>query len=282
MGVIFREEKHNKKLCDEYIKFLRGLFKSGSVSDCIDLVYMTGIYPIKRYTDKSILSMFTEYNMLDADILTPYFGFTKSEVKELCCKYNRNFKEIKRWYDGYKLNNIELFNPKSVVEAVMRNKCSDYWTKTSSIEAITDYMNYDNGELKDIIAAMMTGEKVGVNVSKFQNDLTKVNSRDAALTVLIHLGYLAYDEVTKSCYIPNYEISLEFENALQDLHWDLIYEPINRSLKMYDETLKGNTDYINQVFDLNNQDFASVLNKNKEDIIKCNYYNLILFNKTLL
>ena len=51
---------------------------------------------------------------------------------------------------------------------------------------------------------------------------------------------------------------------------------------MYDETLKGNTDYINQVFDLNNQDFASVLNKNKEDIIKCNYYNLILFNKTLL
>ena len=116
----------------------------------------------------------------------------------------------------------------------------------------------------------------------FENDLTKIYSEDSALTVLIHLGYLAYDEETKSCYIPNYEISLEFENALQDLHWDLIYEPINRSLKMYDETLKGNTDYINQVFDLNNQDFASVLNKNKEDIIKCNYYNLILFNKTLL
>ena len=48
--VIFREEEHNYQLCDEYIKFLRGLFKSRSVSNCIDLVYMTGILPIRRYS----------------------------------------------------------------------------------------------------------------------------------------------------------------------------------------------------------------------------------------
>ena len=265
--VIFREEEHNKKLCDEYIGFLRSLFKSSGVSNCFDLVYMTGILPIKRYSTQSTLNMFKEYNMLDADALTPYFGFTEEETKKLCSKYDRDFKKIKRWYDGYKLNNIEIYNPNSVVEAVISGKCSDYWTQTSSIEAVTNYMNYDNGELKDLITKMLAGEKVAVNVKLFQNNLTRVNSRDAALTVLIHLGYLAYDEKTKSCYIPNYEISLEFENALQDLHWDLIYAPIKRSLKMYDETLKGNTDYINQVFDLNHKDFASVVNKNKGDIL---------------
>ena len=149
----------------------------------------------------------------------------------MCSKYNRDFSEIKEWYDGYKLNGIELYNPKSVVDSLLKNKCGDYWTKTSSIEAVTDYMNYDNGELKDTIETMMSGEKVPVNVSKFQNNLTKVNSRDAALTVLIHLGYLAYDELTKSCYIPNYEISLEFENALEELKWDEIYNPISNSKK---------------------------------------------------
>ncbi len=265
--VIFREQEHNKELCDEYIEFLRNLFKSGDISECIDLVYMTGILPIKRYSTQSTLNMFAEYNMINPNGLETYIGFTEKETKDLCSKYNRDFSEIKRWYDGYKLNNVELYNPKSVVEAVITGKCSDYWTQTSSIEAVTDYMNYDNGELRDLITKMMAGEKVSLNVKLFQNDLTCVNSFDAALTVLIHLGYLAYDEETKSCYIPNYEISLEFENALQDLHWDLIYEPIKRSLKMYDETLKGNTDYINQVFDLNHKDFASVLNKNKEDIL---------------
>ena len=276
--VIFREEEHNYQLCDEYIKFLRGLFKSRSVSNCIDLVYMTGILPIRRYSTQSTLNMFTEYNMIDGDTLAPFFGFTEKEVKELCSKYNRDFSEIKEWYDGYRLNGVELYNPKSVVDSLLKNKCGDYWTKTSSIEAVTDYMNYDNGELKDSIAMMIAGDKIPLNVSEFQNDLTKVNSRDAALTVLIHLGYLAYDELTKSCYIPNYEISLEFENALKELDWEEIYNPIFNSKKLYEETLKGNTEYINQIFDLNHKSLAGPFNKNKEDILGINtlisYYSI--------
>ena len=265
--VIFREEEYNNKLCDEYTMFLRDLFKSSDATACIDLVYMTGIFPIRRYSTQSTLNMFTEYNMIDGDTLAPFFGFTENEVKELCSKYNRDFSEIKEWHDGYKLNGIELYNPKSVVDSLLKNKCGDYWTKTSSIEAITDYMNYDNGELKDTIETMMSGEKVPVNVSKFQNNLTKVNSRDAALTVLIHLGYLAYDEPSASCYIPNYEISLEFENALEELKRDEIYNSISNSKKLYDETLKGNTEYINQIFDLNHKSLAGPFNKNKEDVL---------------
>ncbi len=265
--VIYREQENNAKLCDEYTEFLRILFKSSEVSNCIDLVYMTGILPIKRYSTQSTLNMFDEYNMLDADCLTPYFGFTEDEVINLCNKYNRNFDEIKTWYNGYKLNNISLYNPKSVVEAIRKNKCSDYWTQTSAIEAVTDYMNYDNGELKDIICQMLVGNKVDVNVSRFSNDLTKVNSIDAALTVLIHLGYLAYDNNEKKCYIPNYEIRLEFLNALQELNWSDLYNPISNSKKLYEETLKGNIDFINQTFDQNHKELAGPFNKNKEDIL---------------
>ena len=279
--VILREQDHNTKLCDDYIMFLRGLFKSSNVSNCIDLVYMTGILPIRRYSTQSTLNMFTEYNMLDPDSLSIYFGFTEEEVKELCNKYNRDFSEIKSWYNGYRLEGNDIYNPKSVVEAISRGVCKDYWTKTSATEAITNYMNYDNGVLKNTITRMLGGEKVLVNVKDFENDLTLIESTDAAVTVLIHLGYLGYipsDDLGKGyCYIPNYEIRCEFEQALNKLKWTEIYNPISNSKKLYEETLKGNTDYINETLDKNHLDLAHPFNKNKEDIlgiiVQISYYN---------
>ena len=265
--VIYREQEYNTKLCDEYTELLRNLFKSSNVSSCIDLVYMTGILPIRRYSTQSTLNMFTEYNMLDSFPIESYVGFTEDEVIGLCNKYNRDFNEIKSWYNGYNLNGVSLYNPKSVIEAVLRGKCKDYWVQTSAIEAVTNYMNYDNGKLKDIICKMLLGEKVKVNVRKFENDLAKVNSSDSALTVLIHLGYLAYDEDLEACYIPNYEIKQEFVNAVDKLNWHEIYNPISNSLKLYEETLKGNVEFINKTLDENHKDLAGPFNKNKEDIL---------------
>jgi len=149
--VIYREQEYNTKLCDEYTELLRNLFKSSNVSSCIDLVYMTGILPIRRYSTQSTLNMFTEYDMLDSFPIESYVGFTEDEVKDLCNKYHRDFNEIKSWYNGYNLNDVSLYNPKSVVEAVLRGKCKDYWVQTSAIESVTNYMNYDHGALKGII-----------------------------------------------------------------------------------------------------------------------------------
>ena len=275
--VIFRD-KPNSSLCDEYIDILKSLFKGSKTSEAIELVYMTGILPIKRYTTESALNMFREYNMLDPNGLEQYFGFTENEVKDLCLKYNVDFKEMKKWYDGYYLESLEIYNPQSVVEAIRRNKFRDYWNKTGALESVTNYMNYDNGVLKGKITKMLANEKIKVNVLKFKNDLTKVNTEDAALTVLIHLGYLAYDEDTKTCYIPNHEISDEFVLGIDDLGWKEPYNPISNSLKLYEETLKGNINFINETLDKNHKDLASMYNKNKEDIlgiiVQISYYHI--------
>ncbi len=265
--VILREQEDKTKLCDEYIMFLRSLFKSSDVSSCIDLVYMTGILPIRRYSTQSTLNMFKEYNMLRSRGLESYIGFTEDEVKDLCTRYNRDFNMIKSWYDGYKLNGVEIYNPKSVVEAVISGEMLDYWVQTSAREAVVYYMGYDNGELKDVIARLIANEHIDVNVSKFENDLTKVNSCDAALTVLIHLGYLAYDFESRKCYIPNHEIREEFINGIDDLNWKEIYNPIVYSQKLYDETMKLNEDYVSQIIEKNHKELASAFNKNKEDVL---------------
>ncbi len=279
--VIFREQETNTKLCNEYVDLLRSLFKSSDVSACIDLVYMTGILPMKRYTTQSALNNFNDYDMIDSSPIETCAGFTEEEVKRLCLKYNRDFEEIKYWYNGYTLNKQALYNPKSVVMAILKNECKDYWTKTSATEAVANYMNYQNGELKDIITRMITGDKIIVNPSKFSNDLTKINSIDSALTVLIHLGYLAYDSTCSSCFIPNYEIRQEFQNAIEELDWKEIIYPISNSMKLYDETLQGNTSFINETLDKNHKDLAGPFNKNKEDIlgviVQISYYSVKQF-----
>ncbi len=279
--VLYRESDNDSELCDEYTEFLRNLFKSSDVASCVDLVYMTGILPIRRYSTQSTLNMFTEYNMIKPRGLESYIGFTEEEVKDLCLHYHRDFDSIKAWYDGYRLNHTDIYNPKSVVEAILSGKNDDYWVETSALEAVTNYMNYDNGVLKDAICKMIIGDKVDVNVRKFENDLTKVNSTDSALTVLIHLGYLAYDEENESCYIPNFEIRQEFVAAVDSLSWKEIYNPILNSEKMYRETLNGNTKFIDETLDKNHRELAGPFNKNKEDIlgviVEISYYYMKRF-----
>ena len=265
--VVYREQGHNRKLCDSYTEFLRNLFKSSGVSSCFDLVYMTGILPIRRYSTQSTLNMFTEYNMVRPRGFGKYFGFTEDETKSLCEHYGRDFNEIKSWYDGYRLDGTEIYNPKSVVEAIELGVCDDYWTQTSAIEAVTDYMNYDHGALKATIARLLSGEREAIDADAFRNDLTMVNSGDAALTVLIHLGYLGYDPDTSSCYVPNREIAEELVRATREIKWDSIYDPISNSEKLLKDTLSGNAEAIDEAFDRNHKELASPFSKNDEKVL---------------
>ncbi len=98
--VIYREQCYNRKACDAYTEFLRSLFKSSDISKCFELVYMTGILPIRRYNTQSGLNMFRECNMLRPRGLASLFGFTEDEVKGLCKKHGANFAEIKTGTTG--------------------------------------------------------------------------------------------------------------------------------------------------------------------------------------
>ncbi len=65
--VLIRDEAANTKVQEEYIGFLRGLFKGIEPTKYIELAYLTGILPIKREKTQSALNNFdsTRYLMLD-------------------------------------------------------------------------------------------------------------------------------------------------------------------------------------------------------------------------
>ena len=97
---LFREYEQDKDAQKKYLDFLRSWLKD---KDYVALAYMTGILPIKKYGSHSALNMFMEYSMTDPGNLAEYFGFTETEVRELCEQYNMEFDEAKDWYNGYHL-----------------------------------------------------------------------------------------------------------------------------------------------------------------------------------
>ena len=61
---------------------------------------------------------------------------------------------------------------------------------------------------------MLSGERVKIDAGTFQNDMTNIQKKDDVLTLLIHLGYLAYDAEEEQAYIPNEEVKKEFIRAV--------------------------------------------------------------------
>lgn len=218
---LFREKQKETNLQEEYISFLRGLFKGAPANRFVKLAYMTGVLPIKKYGTQSALNNFDEFTMVNAEPLAEYVGFTEDEVFALCQKYQMNREETKRWYDGYVLGELHsLYSPRSVVKAMTLRQFGDYWTQTDTYEMLRRYIDMNFDGLKDSIIQMLGGGKCRINPQKFQNDMTNLKSKDDVMTLLIHLGYLAYDSRTREVYIPNQEIADEFANAIEDLGWD--------------------------------------------------------------
>ncbi|HQM03043.1 MAG TPA: AAA family ATPase, partial [Ruminococcus flavefaciens] len=208
---IFRQKDVDKNSQTFYLNFLRNLLKDKSY---VALAYMTGILPIKKYGEHSAINMFTEVSMTNAKPIAEFTGFTEDEVKVICEKYNKDFDEMKRWYDGYCLDDLSIYNPKSAVESVVRNAYSNYWTSTETYEALKEHIQLNFDGLKDKVTKMIAGESVGVNTAKFQNDMTSLNSADDVLTLLVHLGYLTFKATNETGYgqvwIPNSEVRQEF------------------------------------------------------------------------
>ena len=202
---LFREAQTDKRLQEEYIQLLRGLFKGVQVSRFLSGAYMTGILPIKKYGTQSALTDFYEYTMLEPGPLAEFVGFTEQEVKELCKEQEIDFEQAKKWYDGYCFGQTgHIYNPNSVMKAIFNKRFSNYWTQTETY-------------------------------------------KDDVLTLLVHLGYLAYDIDRKEVYIPNEEIRQEFIRAIKNGKRQELVKAIERSDQLLDATLRMDEETVAEI-----------------------------------
>ena len=258
-----RDDKYSSEL-DDYISFLVSLFKSEETNYTIALAYLTGIMPIIKEKTQSKLNNFTEYTMIDPDEMAPFMGFTEDEVKSLATQSGMEFDELKKWYDGYNLRGLEIYSPKSVISSVEKKRCDDYWVETSSYEAVTDYISLDFKGLKEDVISMFAGNKVEVRTSFYRNTMS-FETKDDVLTYLIHLGYLAYDADTSSCFIPNNEIKDMWAHSMERAKgYKDVFQMIKDSKKLLESTWNGDEEAVAEGVGKAHREACSILEYNNE------------------
>ena len=93
--------------------------------------------------------------MTDSKGLAPFIGFMENEVKQLCADYHMEFDEAQQWYDGYTFgDDLHIYNPKSIVDAMRNQRFKSYWTRTETYEALRIYIDMNFDGLKDAIISM--------------------------------------------------------------------------------------------------------------------------------
>lgn len=275
---VIRDAKDDNDLIMDYLKYLRGFFKTEESKQFLALGYITGILPIKKFDGESAMNNFTEYTMISPKDLAPYFGFTEEEVVQLSVKNDyMDIEEIRRWYDGYLMSyveitssgrsrvNLHMYNPNSLVEAFTFGECESYWKNTGAFGGLNNYIAMNMDGLKDAIITMLTGEEYPVDTGSYQNDLTSFKNKDDVLTALIHMGYLGYDPATKNAFIPNEEIRDVFESAIKVGDWNDISDALRKSDGLLKATWDGDSDKVAEIIEASHQDYTSILEYHDEN-----------------
>ncbi len=274
-----REAGDQPRAQREYLEFLRSLFKNSGATDKIfAAAYMTGILPIKKDGSQSAISDFQEFSMILPEDFAEYVGFTEAEVQELCEEYHRDFSMMKQWYDGYTLEGAgSVYNPNSVMKALRYNKFRSYWTETSAAKSLMDYISLDFDGLSKTIAELLGGIEVTVDTNGFANDLVTFRNRDDVLTLLIHLGYLAYEEETQKVHIPNEEIRLEFAKAIREVKRDDTIRRVRESEQLIYDTIHQDADAVAAQIEKIHSEETAILFYNDEQalrsVIKLAYFS---------
>ena len=229
--VLIRDESANKKVQDEYIRFLRSMFKGTEPTKYIQLAYLTGILPIKKERTQSALNNFREYSMLNAGPLASYIGFTEEEVVNLMT--DGNFQS--------------------------------YWSGTASYDSIVPLVNMDFDGLKTAIIEMLSGTAVEVDVASFQNDIANIVNKDDVLTYLIHMGYLGYSGASRMAFVPNEEIRQELIRATRRKRWNEMLLFQQESELLLDATLDMDGEAVAERIEKIHEEYASTIQYNNEN-----------------
>lgn len=266
---LFREAKEDEELQKSFIQLLRSLFKSAQTSQVIAGAYMTGILPIKKYGTQSALTDFREFSMLEPGPLAGFIGFTEEEAGSLCKKHGLSFEEACKWYDGYCLDKIgHVYCPNSVMEAVLNRRFGSYWTKTETYETLKDYIDLNFDGLKDAVVDLLGGKRCRIDTGTFQNDMTSLSGRDDIFTLLVHLGYLAYDMESEEVFIPNEEVRREFVRAVREGRRPELAKAVRMSDRLLSATLSLDAGTVAEILEKIHESEITPGNYNNEQALR--------------
>lgn len=131
--------------------------------------------------------------------------------------------------------------------------------------ALCEQYTMDFDGLRTAIIQMLSGAAVEVDINTFQNDMISFQNKDDVITLLIHLGYLAYDQKYRKAFIPNEEIRQEFVFATKSKKWNELLDFQRESKELLEATLDMDCDTVAEKIEKIHTQFASTIQYNDEN-----------------
>ena len=264
--VLYRDEKHNTELIENYSEFLRGLFKARPASDCISLAYLTGILPVPKQVLQSGLNNFYQCSMVRSERLAEYFGFTQPEVDMLCAKFQMPVQDIRDWYEGYQFASVgSVYCPHSVADALWHHSIRNYWANTAYSMELLEFLNSSSPDFQEAIKTLTACQAVPITIDEDGIDMTDLADLNSALTALVHLGYLVYHKGSGTVTIPNQEVATSFLKMSARAPNNPAHKMIARARHLLEDTRLRNADAVARIIAENHEDFSSPSSYNQEN-----------------
>jgi len=273
---LFTEQDRNR-----FLLFLKDLLKDKSY---VDLCYMTGVLPIAKYSTGSALNMFDECTFLNDIEYYNFYGFTTEEVENLCKKQDKlSMDELREWYDGYKIQGIDLYNPRSVVYALRKGFCQSYWTSTGPMDEILYYIKSNISQVKNDVIQMVSEVPVEITLTSYSTEKLSLETKEQIFSMMTIYGFLTYHD--QLIEIPNKELMLKFNEAIKDDCMDEISRLVLQSNDMLKATLNKDTEKMAEIIQEAHDINIPMINYNNENSLACvialvylnarNYYHIV-------
>ena len=209
----------------DIVNFMRNFF-SGGLKDNEHLAYgfLTGILRVAKESIFSGLNNLKINSILDM-AYSPYFGFTKEEVRDMLAYYGaeEKFSEVCEWYDGYLFGQTEIFNPWSVINYIS-DQCfpKAFWQATGSNEVIGEIIESATPEVTTGLYQLLNGQNVMTYIDTSVIYPEIQSNPYSIYSFLLVAGYLRVSAVYPQedgnymceVAIPNKEIAFVYEKEV--------------------------------------------------------------------
>lgn len=252
----------------EYLLFLKSLLKGKVYAE---LVYMTGVLPITKYSSGSELNMFLEYDMATKKKFSEYFGFLDEEVDRLFEIYwtesihpDISREDLRIWYDGYHTaSGKRIYNPRSILSALSDNELADYWTSSGPYDEIFYYIRNNISDVREDMVLMTAGEGIKADIQNYAAVSMELKTKDEIYSAMVVYGLLTYED--GKVFIPNREIMKQFQKLLMTKDsLGYVYSLARESEKMLEATLSGDTQTMTEILSFAHDTESPLFSYNSE------------------
>jgi len=205
----------------EAINFYRNLYSSAlKTNSNLKMGVLTGIVQVAKEGIFSGLNNVITYNILGNDFET-FFGLSEEEVENSLKYFELEYEieEVKKWYDGYKFGNSEVYNPWSIINYLRTKELQAYWVNTSDNALIYDSLKNSTVDVFNNLQTLFEGKEIKKEISPFFT-FEELSKFDGIWQLMVYNGYLKVNEKLSNdeymIKIPNYEIQTFFKKGFID------------------------------------------------------------------